>query len=192
MRTPERVIVAVANGPGFLNALCVTLTHGMSPLLVHAKTPPAELRRLALRFGVRWIITDGWSTTESAATGLDAQRLVGDDTGEFLAIRVDDRDPAFNTAYPDLAAVPLHPTSGTTGLPKIAIRPGTAAAVRPKPQHYPSIRSASHPSDVILMLATPMSHAYAFGMGVMVPLLSGTRDSGHEPPASAPRQFDAS
>ena len=65
--------------------------------------------------------------------------------------------------------MPLHPTSGTTGQPKIAARPGLCALA--EAAHY--IDTIGIDAGDLLLVAPPMSHAYAYGMGVMVPLLSG-------------------
>jgi acyl-coenzyme A synthetase/AMP-(fatty) acid ligase len=67
--------------------------------------------------------------------------------------------------------VPLHPTSGTTGEPKVAVRPGRAAVEEAR--HYVETIGIT-PDDSILAVA-PMCHAYAYGMCVMVPLISGAR-----------------
>jgi acyl-CoA synthetase (AMP-forming)/AMP-acid ligase II len=68
-----------------------------------------------------------------------------------------------------LAGVPLHPTSGTTGQPKVAVRPGFAATEEAR--HY--IETIGITSSDTIMAVAPMCHAYAYGMCVMVPLLSG-------------------
>ena len=47
----QRAVVSVGNGPQFVATLLGVLAAGGSPLLVHAKTPAAELKRTALRFG---------------------------------------------------------------------------------------------------------------------------------------------
>ena len=75
----------------------------------------------------------------------------------------------FQTPPVFLPGVPLHPTSGTTGQPKIAARPGLCALA--EAAHY--IDTIGIDASDLLLVAPPMSHAYAYGMGVMVPLLSG-------------------
>jgi acyl-CoA synthetase (AMP-forming)/AMP-acid ligase II len=66
---------------------------------------------------------------------------------------------------------PLHPTSGTTGTPKLAVRPLASALAEAR--HY--VESFSLGLSDSLLIVTPMSHAYAFGLGVMTPLLSSCR-----------------
>ena len=70
---------------------------------------------------------------------------------------------------PSLRGVPLHPTSGSTGLPKIALRPGFAALEEAR--HYTATLDIS--ADDYIVAIPPMSHAYGYGMCVMVPLLTG-------------------
>ena len=70
---------------------------------------------------------------------------------------------------PLLRGVPLHPTSGSTGLPKIALRPGFAAMEEAR--HYTATMAID--GDDTIMAIPPMSHAYGYGMCVMVPLLTG-------------------
>ena len=89
--------------------------------------------------------------------------------GKLLAAESSDtvcRDYASDTR---LSAAPLHPTSGSTGAPKLAIRPARAAIA--EALHYIET-TGIHSRDTVLV-APPMSHAYCFGMGVTVPLLSG-------------------
>jgi acyl-CoA synthetase (AMP-forming)/AMP-acid ligase II len=165
----DRVVLAIANGPGFVCLLTAILAAGGSPLLSHVKTPPLELRRTALRFGAAWIVADEWSTSEMMAAGLAAEPLCGESFLGCLCHRVDQRDPDFHPDLPPLVSVPLHPTSGTTGAAKVALRPGAAAVA--EAAHYIETIDIG-PADVILA-ATPMSHAYAYGMAFMTPLLSG-------------------
>ena len=70
---------------------------------------------------------------------------------------------------PELRGVPLHPTSGSTGLPKIALRPGYAAMEEAR--HYAETMTID--ADDVVLAIPPMSHAYGYGMCVMVPLLTG-------------------
>ncbi len=51
----DRVVVALANGPLFIATLVAILACEASPLVVHSKTPPAELLRYARRFGARFL-----------------------------------------------------------------------------------------------------------------------------------------
>ncbi|MBX7168067.1 MAG: acyl--CoA ligase [Pirellulales bacterium] len=164
----ERIVVAVANGPAFFAVLGAALEIGAAPLLVHVKTPAVELRRTALRFGAPWVLTDEASDTELDDAQLPARQLAADGTWHTRLARVSPQDPAFELRFPALPAVPLHPTSGTTGVPKVAVRPGACAIA--EAAHYVETIGIG-PHDVILA-TTPMSHAYAYGMGVMVPLIS--------------------
>jgi acyl-coenzyme A synthetase/AMP-(fatty) acid ligase len=167
----QRVIVAIANGPEFFAALVAVLSVGGSPLLLHGKTPAAELKRTALRYGARLVLTNECPAADLTGEGLPASRLDGVDWIELTVARVDPSLSGFSTQFADLAAVPLHPTSGTTGLPKVAVRPGQAATEEAR--HY--IETIGVTAEDTIAAVSPMCHAYAYGMCVMVPLLSSAR-----------------
>lgn len=167
LRESDRMVVALGNGPLFVAALAATLEIGACPLLVHAQLPPAELRRTALRYGAAFVLSDSHEDAELAAIGSshtahDAPWL------RWMQTSIDQSDPNFCNEYPVLRGVPLHPTSGSTGLPKLAARPGASAVA--EAVNYIDATGIDH-RDAIFV-ATPMSHAYAYGMGLMVPLMS--------------------
>ncbi|MEX0679053.1 MAG: class I adenylate-forming enzyme family protein [Pirellulales bacterium] len=165
----QRVVVAVGNGPQFVAALLAVLAAGGSPLLVHARTPGPELKRTALRFGARLVMTDECAAADLEAESLSVRAIAAGNWLELLTGKIDPNTSGFNADYVDLAAVPLHPTSGTTGQPKVAVRPGFAATQEAR--HYIETIGVTE-ADTIMAVA-PMCHAYAYGMCVMVPLLSG-------------------
>lgn len=165
----HRVVMALGNGPGFICLLTAILARGGAPLLVHMKTPPAELRRTAMRFGAEWVAADSWSIDEFGAAGMASQPLASETLPACLWHGVDRGDRSFDADYPLLPGMPLHPTSGTTGVPKIAVRPGAAAVAEAR--HY--IDTIGIEASDAILAATPMSHAYAYGMAVMVPLVAG-------------------
>jgi acyl-coenzyme A synthetase/AMP-(fatty) acid ligase len=167
----HRVIVAIANGPEFIAALLAVIATGGSPLLLHAKTPATELKRTALQYGARLVLSNECTAAELAAEGLSPFAQSAGDWLELSAARIDDAWPGFNGDYLDLPGVPLHPTSGTTGLPKVAVRPGYAAMEEAR--HY--VETIGITADDTIAAVSPMCHAYAYGMCVMVPLLSGAR-----------------
>jgi acyl-coenzyme A synthetase/AMP-(fatty) acid ligase len=165
----DRVVMAVGNGPLFIATLVAILQRGGSPLLVHAETPPAELRRTAMQYGARFIACDGQSARELQAVSAVATTIAWDNWVRLVWARIEEADPLFRGDYPALPSVPLHPTSGTTGQPKIAARPGPCAIA--EAAHYVEMIGIDS-SDIILNVA-PMCHAYAYGLCVMVPLLTG-------------------
>jgi acyl-CoA synthetase (AMP-forming)/AMP-acid ligase II len=165
----QRVVVSIGNGPTFVAALLAVLTEGGSPLLVHAKTPVAELKRTALRWGARWIFSDDCPRDDFAPQGLSTDDVNAAGWLTLAATPIDPELNGFNADYASLAGVPLHPTSGTTGVPKIAVRPGFAATEEAR--HY--IDTIGITADDTIMAIAPMCHAYAYGMCVMVPLLCG-------------------
>jgi acyl-coenzyme A synthetase/AMP-(fatty) acid ligase len=168
LEVSDRVVMAVGNGPLFPATLDAILQCGGSPLLVHAETPPAELKRTALRYGARFVLCDSRSQRELETAVKTTDVLDSDGWARALWGTVNEADPAFQRDYEPLAAVPLHPTSGTTGVPKVSARPGPCAVA--EGVHY--IEKAGIGSRDVILAVAPMSHAYAYGMCVMVPLLS--------------------
>lgn len=156
----ERVVLAVGNGPLFPAALAAVLAAGACPLLAHGATPRPELLRLAATWTASWLLADDPALAAGDAPG--AWRPCGGD-GPIL------RAAAAGAPGERLVAVPLHPTSGTTGRPKMALRPGAAAIA--EAAHYAAAMRIEA-SDRILC-AVPMSHAYGYGTAVTVPLLTG-------------------
>lgn len=161
----DRVALAVGNGPGFLLALAGALEAGASPLLLHAETPHEEL----LRVSARWDV--GHALVDRPVGGGRVLELGPWASFSLLALAAGDRAPGATPAseLPRLPGVPLHPTSGTTGVPKLAVRP--AAAALAEAAHY--IDAIGISADDHLLCVAPMSHAYAFGTCAMVPLVSG-------------------
>lgn len=161
----DRVLVTIGNGPLFPIALAALLACDASPLLVHVMTPSAELARYAQRFGVKWLVSNGGDEQVDSVLEQHGMLLVGDDwslvVGRFP-------EPT-HIPGPELRGVPLHPTSGSTGLPKIALRPGFSAMEEAR--HYTATMAICE--DDCLMAIPPMSHAYGYGVTTMVPLLTG-------------------
>jgi acyl-coenzyme A synthetase/AMP-(fatty) acid ligase len=163
----DRVVMAIGNGPLFPAVLVAILEGGGSPLLVHAETPPSELRRTALQYGARFIACDGQPELGLQAVSATATTIAWGDWACLVWARMEESDPLFQGDYPSLPPMPLHPTSGTTGQPKIAARPGPCAIA--EAAHYVDMIGIDD-RDVILNVA-PMCHAYAYGLCVMVSLL---------------------
>jgi len=162
----DRVVMALPNGSLFIAALAAILACDASPLLLHAKTPTAELYRYARRFGAQFLICEASVDASLADITTSSFELL-------FAGSVGLRWSIFNlsgasSSGPVLRGVPLHPTSGSTGLPKIALRPGFAALEEAR--HYAATMAIDN-EDTILAIP-PMSHAYGYGMCVMVPMLT--------------------
>lgn len=164
----DRVVVAVGNGPLFPTVLAAILSRAASPLLLHAKTPVAEMARYAERYQARLIVSDSASAADFLAGNLEPLLL---DAAPWCQLVAANYRPTYNAsavANVILPGVPLHPTSGTTGQPKVALRPGAAAVA--EAQHY--IDTTGIDSSDRLLVVAPQSHAYCYGMGTMVPLLT--------------------
>ena len=163
----NRVVMAIGNGPQFVAVLAAILAGGGSPLLLHAETPLEEIKRTAARYAARFAAVDALDEGQLRNGDFDP-RVVGDDWARIVWARTPNGATS-QTPPLFLPGVPLHPTSGTTGQPKIAARPGLCALA--EAAHY--IDTIGIDANDLLLVAPPMSHAYAYGMGAMVPLLSG-------------------
>ncbi len=165
----DRVVFSVGNGPAYLAGLSAVLTVGGSPLLMHPKSPPPELRRTAHRLGASLVVADDVSSPDWQNECERVESLASAGPFELYAARLTGVRRSARLDGPALAGVPLHPTSGTTGLPKTAVRPGRAAEAEAR--HY--IDTIGVTSDDVILTVAPMCHAYAYGMCLMVSLFSG-------------------
>jgi acyl-CoA synthetase (AMP-forming)/AMP-acid ligase II len=165
----DRVVFCVGNGPAFLAGLSAVLTVGGSPLLVHPKSPPPELKRTAQRLGASLVIADDVSSPDWPVESERVDSLATADPFELFAATMAGAKWDSSADRPLLAGVPLHPTSGTTGVPKTAVRPARAA--EGEARHY--IETIGVTGDDVILTVAPMCHAYAYGMSVMVSLFSG-------------------
>ena len=123
--------MAVGNGPSFVASLFAIVSRGGAPLLVHADTPASELGRIAARHGADILVSDNCSCDE-LTTISHANRYVSSECPwlEVTISRFNSDRAESSIDYPCLTGVPLHPTSGTTGTPKLAVRPGLCAVGR--------------------------------------------------------------
>ncbi len=163
----DRVIVAVGNGPLFIAVWAAILAQDGSPLLVHMDTPPAELKRIADRFHARFIITDSQQERDFESAGIQASTFAGADWAQV--VWGDTTTAADTSQFVSLPGVPLHPTSGTTGPQKMAVRPVATGIA--EVEHYVSTLGVG--SDDTLLALSPMSHAYSHGWCVITPLITG-------------------
>ncbi len=172
LQAGERIVIAIGNGPLFVAALDAVLRSGASPLLVHYQLPAAELQRTALKYGARQVLTDA---DERDRPTLLEGAAVAHDLGWRRCLQVTLEGGGDGTAvrdeYPQLPPSPLHPTSGSTGQAKIAVRPGRCAVA--EAENYIAATGMNERDTVLVV--TPMSHAYSYGMGFMSPLVSGAR-----------------
>jgi acyl-CoA synthetase (AMP-forming)/AMP-acid ligase II len=163
----DRVLLAVGNGPGFVSALTAVLTVGGSPVLVHVDTPPAELDRLSISYDARFALCESWTENELSGSSESATCLpFAPDAHLTLAAF---HNPANRQSLPSIPGLPLHPTSGTTGIPKIAARHAVAAIAEGR--NYQQAMAIG--ADDTILCVVPMSHAYGFGTSAIMPLVSG-------------------
>jgi acyl-coenzyme A synthetase/AMP-(fatty) acid ligase len=161
----DRMLMALPNGPLFAAIWAASLAAGASPILAHSDTPEPELERMAARWGAKFVATEARIGNRNLACEFfSAGRY-----GAILWQRREREDARGDQIR--LVSLPLHPTSGTSGGPKIAVRPGPCAVA--EPLHY--IQALSIDSSDSILCAIPMSHAYAYGMCLLVALLTSTQ-----------------
>lgn len=165
----ERVIVAVGNGPLFIAAWAAILSQGGSPLLMHVETPPAEMKRVAQRFCTRFVVTDTQHETDLESVGARATTFSVADWAHVVWGDFGDVAAAGGPPMLQLPGVPLHPTSGTTGQYKVAVRPAACAVA--EVSDY--VEAFGVGSDDTLLALAPMSHAYAHGWCAVTPMVTG-------------------
>ncbi len=168
LRAGDRVIVAYGNGPGFVACWAAILLQGGSPLFVHVDTPPSELRRMVRRFRARFVISNALEEKDLEEAGAWTTKLYGPEWAPVVWADFGDfTDPGDGQFY-ELPGVPLHPTSGTTGTPKVAIRPAATAIAEVK--NY--VETIGVDGDDTLLAVAPMSHAFAHGWCVVTPMVT--------------------
>lgn len=167
LKSGQRVVMAISNGPLFPAMLWAVLEAGGTPLLVHFELPPLELRRTAERIGASHIVCNNWHSDDFADAELSATSI-DLDWVQCTTVVVPESRWLEDANYPALPGVPLHPTSGTTGEPKMAIRPGPAAIQEAR--HY--VETMDIDANETILCVVPMSHAYGYGMGNMVSMLT--------------------
>ena len=90
----DRVVISVSNGPQFVRRSVSVLAVGGSPLLVHPRTPAAELKRTALKFGAGLVLSDECPLADLAAEELPTAALSAGDWLQLGAAKVRTRSPA--------------------------------------------------------------------------------------------------
>jgi acyl-CoA synthetase (AMP-forming)/AMP-acid ligase II len=169
LRAGDRVLVAAGNGPVFIATWAAILMRGGSPVLVHWETPAAELKRIAERFHVRFVAGNGQKETDLTGVGAAVKVFEAAPWARILWSDFGRATEPQQGVFLRLPGVPLHPTSGTTGQPKMAARP--AACAMAEVRHYVETIGIDH-QDRLLALA-PMSHAYGHGWYVITPIMTG-------------------
>jgi acyl-coenzyme A synthetase/AMP-(fatty) acid ligase len=159
----DLLITAAPNGPLFAAVWAASLEAGASPVLAHGETPTLELGRMAERWGARFVAQ---AEVEHNSRNRAGESLSAGEHGTVHWRRVKEREA--RCGQHGLCSVPLHPTSGTSCSPKIAVRPGPCAVA--EPQHY--IQTLSIDKSDVILCALSMSHAYAYGMCFLVALLT--------------------
>ena len=162
----DRIVVAVSNGPLFIAIWTAILELEGSPIPVHFETPIKELRRSSERFKAKWVVSDLWNETQMERENVRARVVSCSWQQAVLGLW---NESFADEASCELPGIPLHPTSGTTGAPKLAIRPISTAVA--EIDNYVATFGISA-ADVVLNV-TPMCHAFGHGFCAVAPLITG-------------------
>ena len=164
----DLVVFMLTNTAAFPVMFMALLELGCNPVLVFAGSSPAEICRLAASFGIRWIVHDFNDAVSRLPQDQWPEKTVAD-VG-YARIRLLDTGCAPDSASIRVLAsgVPLHPTSGTYGAARLCARNQTVAVA--EAENY--LASIDIYRGVRIALNTPMSHAYAYGFGLVAALLS--------------------
>jgi long-chain acyl-CoA synthetase len=162
VKAGHRVAILLSNGPAFPIWLMACLEIGANPVLLGVGTKPAELKRHASGTGLHWAIhnpedpTSRFSDLEGMAIGNE-----GGEKTRLLPLS------AAGSKSIDEGAL-LHPTSGTYGNAQFCIRNQDVAVAEAR-----NFLAAIDCYDRCrVRITTPLSHAFAFGFGLVASLLS--------------------
>ena len=162
------VALVLSNTAVFPVALVASLSLGAHPVLLSAGTPAAALRRIVERCGIGWAIHDFLGPNSTLEP--DAYRRVATFSSAGIDVALLDTGDADVLADPMLGgnAVVLHPTSGTYGHASFCVRNQDVAVAEAR-----NFLDRIVPyRDVRVRVTTPLSHAYAYGFGLVASLLS--------------------
>lgn len=167
LRESDVVAVVVGNGASFPVVLFSLLMLDCNPLLLHATTTQREIARLAQSLGLRSAVLDtAGGLAELSAGWSHAGQLSAAPTP--LALIRNGRADAQQPPGPRLAGVVLHPTSGTSGRSRFCIRNQRVAVA--EGENY--VTSINAYSGVRIAITTPLSHAFAYGFGLVASLIT--------------------
>lgn len=164
----DLVALLISNTVAFPVALMALLERGAHPVLLPVGTRSAELERQAAQCGVGWALHDFLAVN----SGLDPQRhrcvaTLSTATLSLSLLDLGDAEPAPPDAL-DPAGVLLHPTSGTYGHASFCVRDQRVAVAEGR-----NLLACVTPyAGVRMRVTTPLSHAFAFGFGLVSALLS--------------------
>jgi acyl-CoA synthetase (AMP-forming)/AMP-acid ligase II len=165
------VAIAVRTGPLFPAALGAVLSSGATPLLLHGSTPQWELLATMRRVGASYALLEPaeadsldeaeFDRAEAIVAGREQDGAFA--SAAFFRLRT---KPASFSAIQSLRGATLQLTSGSTGVSKIAVRPGPCC-----------IEEIRHITETIgaerndrFLTCVPMNHSYGFGMATMAPI----------------------
>ncbi|GMW03125.1 MAG: fatty-acyl-CoA synthase [Candidatus Hydrogenedentota bacterium] len=167
VRAGECVVLALANTAAFPVALMALLQLGCNPVLQYAGTTLRELDRTASALGIKWWIHDFVESTSRIDIADASVCAYTEVCGMSLKLSTFSGVPRESSSLRDLHGVVLHPTSGTYGLARFCYRNQRVAVA--EGENYVS-RVTIH-GEARVRVTTPLSHAYAYGFGLVASLL---------------------
>ncbi|MDP6932401.1 MAG: class I adenylate-forming enzyme family protein, partial [Myxococcota bacterium] len=164
----DLVALLISNTVAFPVALVAVLQRGAHPVLLPTGTRSAELERQALQCGIGWALHDFLDVT----SGLDPEQHSGIATLDAATLDLSLLDLGESVPVPpeqlDPAGVLLHPTSGTYGHASFCVRDQRVAVA----EGANFLARITPYAGIRMRVTTPLSHAYAFGFGLVASVLS--------------------
>lgn len=162
------VALMLSNTAAFPVSLAALLALGAHPVLLSAGTPSTALGRIAARCGIGWVIHDFLSPNSTLEPGAHPRVAAFSSVGIDLAVLDIGEAPVLDDPILAGDAVILHPTSGTYGHANFCVRDQVVAVA--EAQNFLDRITAYH--KVRVRVTTPLSHAYAYGFGMVGCFLS--------------------
>ncbi len=168
LREGECVALVLANTVAFPIAFMAVLELGCNPVLVFAGTQQKELTRILSQFAIKWAIHDflpGVSRISTKSYPPKAFLTLANMGLSVLSTASSIAEGPF--VFPG-RGVALHATSGTYGAPQLCARNQTVAVA--EGVNYTT--TIERYRGVRITVTTPLSHAYAFGFGMISAILT--------------------
>lgn len=163
----DMVLFLLSNTVAFPVMLVSTLMLRCNPLLLHVSTTIKEVEKVSKKMHIKWIVHD---SIESLGRFQDTSYQKVTTFGfESLSVNLYSvPESNVDEKKPDCKGVILHTTSGTYGRPQICIR-NQNVAIAEAANYTSTITAYNH---VRIHVTTPLSHAYAYGFGLMSAIIT--------------------
>jgi long-chain acyl-CoA synthetase len=167
LKPGNTVALILSNTIAFPVSFISLLKVGCNLLLLHGSTPYEEIVNYSKVMNINWLCHDYLP---------DISHLENQTSSQFTELSIENikitiKKTDFSTSKTqNYQGVVFHPTSGTFGKPSICIRDQQVAIA--EAVNYTSSISCYKNSRIVI--TTPLSHAFAYGFGLMSTLISNS------------------